>query len=105
MSELKASLAEIQGQVKSYKTYSDDLAKEYVELLKSTCQLLKDNQSDELGRRLKKRLDEGVKALHVEVNDRFDPYFYSMRDKKKQDELNYSKLVVTGVLRKIIRLL
>lgn len=103
MENLKAQLQEVSNQVDFYKTYSDEIAKEYIALLKSTCQLLKSSESPKNGRRLEKRLLEAVKAFNVEVKDRFDPYFFSMREKKKQDELNYSRLIVKDALKKVIR--
>ncbi len=101
MSELKSTLVNTHDKIKAYRNYNDELGREYVELLKSTYQLLKENKSNDLGRKLGTRMDAALKAISVEIKDRFDAHYFVMRDKKKQDEFNYSKLIVLGVLKKL----
>ncbi|MEA3495788.1 MAG: hypothetical protein U9R42_07110 [Bacteroidota bacterium] len=103
MQDKKEKLKEISNEIKNIKNYSDETAKDYVKLLEETLVLIKSINIDKDNTKLSTCVSSTFKDLKIEIEDRFDNHFFTMREQKKQNELNYSKLITRASLKSIIK--
>ena len=103
MEEQKNKLKSLRVKVESFRTYSDEIAKEYIKVLKEISTYLNDFDCDDDKKKLDSRLKDACVKLKVELRDRFDNHYFTMRDKKKADEFRYSRHIVSDSLKQIIK--
>lgn len=103
MEEIKQKLESLLEETKTLREFDEEKAKTYVEHLKDFCTVLKQEEKNARDKSFAGELHKLQKVLKVEIYDRFDPYFYNMREKKKRDELKYSALLVSDALKKFVK--
>lgn len=103
MEEQKNQIKLFREKIESFRSYSDEIAKDYIIVLKEITAYIEDLKYDENNKRLNMRIKDGLRNLKIELRDRFDNHYFTMRDKKKADEFRFSKHIVLNSLKRIIR--
>lgn len=103
MEEQKNQIKLLREKIESFRSYSDEIAKDYIIVLKEITAYIEDLKYDETNKRLNMRIKDGLRNLKIELRDRFDNHYFTMRDKKKADEFRFSKHIVLNSLKRIIR--
>lgn len=103
MEEQKNQIKLFREKIESFRSYSDEIAKDYIIVLKEITAYIEDLKYDETNKRLNMRIKDGLRNLKIELRDRFDNHYFTMRDKKKADEFRFSKHIVLNSLKRIIR--
>ncbi len=103
MNEFKDQLEKFREKISKFKTYSDDGCKIYIGTLKELQSVLVLNAGKIENTKTLKRVNNCLKEIKIELHDRFDPYFFTISDRKKQSEFTYSKMILTDSLKRIIK--